>query len=49
MALQGNIETFALPDVLRLLSSTSKTGKLRLEGTRGEGTTSSSRYDRISG
>lgn len=37
MALQGNIETFALPDVLRLLSSTSKTGKLRLEGTRGEG------------
>lgn len=37
MALQGNIETFALPDVLRLLASTSKTGRLRLEGTRGEG------------
>lgn len=37
MALQGNIETFALPDVLRLLASTSKTGKLRLEGSRGEG------------
>lgn len=37
MALQGNIETFALPDVLRLLASTSKTGRLRLEGTRGAG------------
>lgn len=38
MALQGNIETFALQDVLRLLASTKKTGCLRLEGSRGEGT-----------
>ncbi|MCX7620183.1 MAG: DUF4388 domain-containing protein [Acidimicrobiales bacterium] len=37
MALQGTIETFALPDVLRLLSSTKKTGCLRLEGSRGSG------------
>ena len=37
MALQGNIETFALQDVLRLLASTKKTGCLRLEGSRGEG------------
>ena len=35
MALQGNIETFALSDVLQLLSSTKKTGRLRLEGDRG--------------
>lgn len=38
VALQGNIETFALQDVLRLLSSTRKTGVLRLEGSRGVGT-----------
>jgi hypothetical protein len=37
VALQGNIETFALPDVLQLLSSTGKTGRLRLRGDRGEG------------
>lgn len=37
MALQGTIETFALPDVLRLLSSTKKTGCLRLDGGRGSG------------
>lgn len=37
MALQGTIETFALPDVLRLLASTKKTGCLRLEGSRGSG------------
>ncbi|MCC5953066.1 MAG: DUF4388 domain-containing protein [Acidimicrobiia bacterium] len=37
MALQGSIETFALADVLRLLASTSKTGRLRLSGTRGSG------------
>lgn len=37
MALQGTIETFALPDVMRLLASTKKTGCLRLEGTRGSG------------
>ena len=38
VALQGNIETFALQDVLRLLASTRKTGCLRLEGSRGVGT-----------
>ena len=37
MALQGTIETFALPDVLRLLASTKKTGRLRVEGDRGSG------------
>ncbi len=37
VALQGTIETFALPDVLRLLSSTKKTGCLRLDGSRGTG------------
>lgn len=37
MALQGTIETFALPDVLRLLASTGKTGCLRLDGARGTG------------
>ena len=37
MALQGTLETFALPDVLRLLASTKKTGQLRLSGGRGSG------------
>lgn len=37
MALQGTIETFALPDVMRLLASTKKTGCLRLNGSRGSG------------
>ncbi|MFN8037915.1 MAG: DUF4388 domain-containing protein [Acidimicrobiales bacterium] len=37
MALSGTIETFALPDVLRLLASTKKTGCLRLDGSRGAG------------
>ena len=37
MALQGTLETFALPDVLRLLASTKKTGRLRLTGGRGSG------------
>jgi len=37
VALQGTIETFALPDVMRLLASTKKTGCLRLNGTRGNG------------
>jgi hypothetical protein len=37
VALQGTIETFALPDVMRLLASTKKTGCLRLTGTRGAG------------
>jgi hypothetical protein len=37
VALQGTLETFALPDVLRLLASTKKTGCYRLRGARGEG------------
>lgn len=37
MSLQGTLDTFALPDVLRLLASTAKTGHLRLEGNRGAG------------
>jgi len=37
VALQGTLETFALPDVLRLLASTKKTGQLRLSGGRGSG------------
>ncbi len=37
MALQGTLETFALPDVLRLLASTHKTGRLRLSGVSGSG------------
>jgi hypothetical protein len=37
VALQGTLETFALPDVLRLLASTKKTGCYRLEGDRGSG------------
>ena len=32
MGLQGNLETFALPDVLRLLAATRKTGCLHIEG-----------------
>jgi hypothetical protein len=37
VALQGTLETFALPDVLRLLASTHKTGRLRLTGSAGSG------------
>jgi hypothetical protein len=37
VALQGTLETFALPDVLRLLASTHKTGRLRLTGSTGSG------------
>ena len=37
MALQGTIDTFALVDVLRLLGSTAKTGRLTLDGDRGRG------------
>lgn len=37
MALQGTLETFALPDVLRLLASTKKTGILRVDTDRGHG------------
>ena len=38
MALQGTLDTFALPDVLHLLAATKKTGCLRLDGPRGSGT-----------
>ena len=37
MALQGTLDTFALPDVLRLLASTKKTGRLVISGARGNG------------
>jgi hypothetical protein len=37
LALQGSLDTFALPDVLRLLATTAKTGRLRVEGDRGQG------------
>lgn len=37
MALQGTLDTFSVPDVLRLLASTRKQGRLLLSGTRGEG------------
>ena len=37
MALQGTLDTFALPDVLRLLAATAKTGRLQIDGDRGIG------------
>jgi hypothetical protein len=37
LALQGTLDTFSLPDVLRLLATTAKTGRLRLDGDRGHG------------
>jgi hypothetical protein len=37
VALQGTLDTFALPDVLRLLATTRKTGRLLVHGNRGEG------------
>ena len=37
MALSGTLDSFALPDVLRLLASTKKTGRLRVTGDRGAG------------
>lgn len=37
LALQGTLDTFSLPDVLRLLATTAKTGRLRIEGDRGRG------------
>lgn len=37
MALQGTLDTFALPDVLRLLAATKKSGQLRIDGSRGVG------------
>lgn len=40
VALQGTLDTFALPDVLRLLAATQKTGRLRLTGPRGTGSIS---------
>ncbi len=38
--LQGSLDNFALDEVLGLLSSTAKTGKLKLEGDRGNGSLS---------
>ena len=37
VALQGTLDTFALPDVLRLLASTKKVGRLRVTGDGGSG------------
>jgi hypothetical protein len=37
VALQGTLETFSLPDVLQLLSSTKKSGCLRVTGERADG------------
>ncbi len=37
MALSGTLDTFELPDVLRLLASTAKSGRLRITGDRGSG------------
>jgi len=37
VALQGTLDTFALPDVLRLLAATRKTGRLRITGGHGTG------------
>ncbi len=40
MALQGTLDTFALPDVLRLLGATKKSGRLRITSDRGAGSVS---------
>lgn len=37
MALQGDLNSFALPDVLRLLAGTGKSGRLDVEGAAGTG------------
>jgi hypothetical protein len=37
MSLQGTIDTFEVPDILRLLASTKKTGQLSIAGNRGNG------------
>jgi hypothetical protein len=37
VALQGTLDTFGLPDVLRLLAGTRKTGRLRVTGDRANG------------
>lgn len=40
VALQGTLDTFALPDVLRLLATTKKTGQLLVQGDQGNGSLS---------
>ena len=35
VALQGELESFAITDVLRLLSATGKSGRLEVDGDRG--------------
>jgi hypothetical protein len=37
VALQGTLDTFSLPDVLRLLATTGKSGCLHIDGDRGRG------------
>lgn len=37
MALRGTLDTFRLPDVLRLLATTGKTGRLHVDGDQGQG------------
>src|SRR3546814_19662455 len=37
LALQGTLDTFALPDVLRLLAATRKSGELEIHGDLGAG------------
>lgn len=37
MGLQGTLETFSIPDVLRMLASTKKPGRLTISGDRGDG------------
>lgn len=37
VALQGTLDTFALPDVLRLLATTKKSGQLQVQGRQGDG------------
>jgi hypothetical protein len=37
LALRGTLDTFGLPDVLRLLATTGKTGRLQVDGDHGQG------------
>lgn len=37
MSLQGTLDTFSLPDVLRFLAASAKTGRLEIDGPRGAG------------
>jgi uncharacterized protein DUF4388 len=37
LALRGTLDTFGLQDVLRLLATTGKTGRLRVDGDQGQG------------